>query len=152
MLPHTKSCFVCGDSNPIGLQLKFETDGRLVRTVFTPREEHIGFKHVIHGGILATLLDEIMVWACVAQTRRVAYCAELTVRFQKPARPGAPLTVEAELVNNRRNKLFEARAWVRSAEGELLSEATGKYLPVSDSEAQVMMTDLLGPMPDFHIS
>jgi uncharacterized protein (TIGR00369 family) len=151
-LPHTKSCFVCGDSNPLGLQLKFQSDGRLVRTVFTPRQEHIGFKHVVHGGILATLLDEIMVWACVASTRRVAYCAELTVRFQKPARPDAPLTVEAELVTNRRNKIFEARAWVRDADGALLSEATGKYLPVSDSEAQVMMTDLLGPMPDFHVT
>jgi hypothetical protein len=43
-LPCTKSCFVCGLNNPIGLKLNFETDGKIVRASFTPRPEHIGFK------------------------------------------------------------------------------------------------------------
>ena len=66
-LPHTYSCFVCGESNAAGLKLRFETDGRIVRTRFHPRPEHAGFKGVVHGGIIATVLDEVMVWACAVQ-------------------------------------------------------------------------------------
>jgi hypothetical protein len=74
-LPHTKSCFVCGEANPAGLRQRFETDGRVVRARFTPRPEHAGFTGVVHGGILATLLDEIMVWACAVGTRRFGFAA-----------------------------------------------------------------------------
>jgi acyl-coenzyme A thioesterase PaaI-like protein len=70
-LPHTHSCFVCGESNPAGLNLRFETDGRVVRARFTPRVEHVGFKQVVHGGIIATVLDEIMVWACAVPTKQL---------------------------------------------------------------------------------
>src|ERR1043165_7802872 len=96
-LPHTRSCFVCGESNPVGLNLRFETDGRLVTARFTPRPEHIGFKQVIHGGLIATVLDEIMVWVCAVRTKRFAYCAELNVRFVSPARPGEPVIATAAL-------------------------------------------------------
>src|SRR5512143_1353431 len=86
LLPHTRSCFVCGESNPAGLNLRFKTDGRLVQTHFVPRAEHVGFRQTVHGGLIATLLDEIMVWACAVGTKRFAFSAELNVRFIRPAR------------------------------------------------------------------
>src|SRR6266550_1900862 len=106
VLPHTYSCFVCGESNPIGLRLRFETDGRIVQTHFVPRPEHIGFKQTVHGGLIATVLDEIMVWACAVQTKRFAFCAELSVRFLNPVRPGTELMAQGELAKNRRNRIF----------------------------------------------
>ena len=87
LLPHTRSCFVCGEANPAGLKLRFETDGRVVQTRFVPRAEHVGFRQTVHGGLIATLLDEIMVWACAVQTKRFAFCAELSVRFIGLVRP-----------------------------------------------------------------
>lgn len=143
-LPHTHSCFVCGDSNAIGLNLRFETDGNVVITRFTPRAEHIGFKQVVHGGIIATLLDEIMVWACLARTRRLAYCAELTTRFVNPLRPGQETIATAELVANRRDKIFEAKAALKDTQGQIIATATGKYLPIRASELADMSTDLVG--------
>jgi len=143
-LPHTHSCFVCGESNPIGLNLRFETDGHVVRTHFKPRPEHIGFKEVVHGGIIATLLDEIMVWACLAQTKRFAYCAEFTLRFLNPLRPGQETLATAELVANRRDRIFEAKAELHDSAGKLLATATGKYLPVKALELADMSTDLVG--------
>lgn len=143
-LPHTHSCFVCGDANAIGLNLRFETDGRIVTARFTPRPEHIGFKQVVHGGIIATLLDEIMVWACLAQTKRFAYCAELTVRFLNPLRPGDETIATAELVTNRRDKIFEAKADLQDRTGKILATATGKYLPIKSLELADMATDLVG--------
>jgi uncharacterized protein (TIGR00369 family) len=143
-LPHTAACFVCGESNASGLKLRFETDGRIVRTKFMPRPEHIGFRNTVHGGISATLLDEIMVWACAVQTKRFAYCAELNVRFLNPARPGEEVFATAELVENRRNKIFEARGELRDAAGLLLAAGTGKYLPLKPSEHDGMLGDFIG--------
>jgi uncharacterized protein (TIGR00369 family) len=141
VLPHTHSCFVCGESNASGLKLRFTTDGKSVQTRFVPKPEHIGFKQVVHGGILATVLDEIMVWACAVGTHRFAYCVDLNVRFTKPARPGEELCVSAELVENRRNRIFEAKAEVRNAAGDLLSSATGRYFPIKESEQAAMASD-----------
>ncbi len=143
-LPHTRSCFVCGESNPGGLNLRFRTNGRTVQTHFTPTPQHVGFKGVVHGGILSTLLDEIMVWACAVSTKRFAFCVELTVRFVKPARPGEEIVATAELVENRRNRMFEAKGELRNSAGELLSSAHGKYLPMKETDATGMLADLIG--------
>ncbi len=143
-LPHTASCFVCGESNPIGLKLRFETDGAVVRARFMPRPEHIGFKQTIHGGISATLLDEIMVWACGIQTKRFAYCAELNVRFMNPIRPGEEVFATGELVANRRNKLFEAKGELKNAAGILLASGSGKYLPIKTADQTGMLDDFIG--------
>lgn len=143
-LPHTHSCFVCGESNAIGLNLRFHTDGTTVQTHFTPRPEHIGFKQVIHGGLIATLLDEIMVWACAVNTKRFAYCAEMTTRFLRPIRPGETIIAIGELAANRRNKIFEAAAQVKNQSGDLLATASGKYLPVKEVELSDMARDFVG--------
>ncbi|MEY4384895.1 MAG: hypothetical protein RLY20_178 [Verrucomicrobiota bacterium] len=143
-LPHTHSCFVCGDTNTIGLRQRFETDGRIVRARFTPRAEHVGFQGVVHGGILATLMDEIMVWACAVGAKKFGFCAEMTVRFQRPAAPGQELIVEAELVENRRGRVFEAKAEVRNSAGEVLATATGKYMPIRDADLAELQRDLVG--------
>jgi len=145
-LPHTHSCFVCGESNPIGLNLRFETDGHIVRAQFTPRPEHIGFKQLVHGGIISTLLDEIMVWACLAQTKRFAYCAELTVRFQNPLRPGEETLATAELVANRRDRIFEVKSELKDRAGKVFATATGKYIPVKSTDLASMATDVVGDL------
>ena len=141
-LPHTKSCFVCGEQNPIGLKLEFETDGKIVRAEFTPRPEHTGFKHAVHGGVLATVLDEIMSWVCAVQTKQWGYCGELTVRFREPARPGQTLIALSEMVENRRGKIFEAKSELRTREGAVVAIATGKYLPIK--EPLDMADELIG--------
>jgi uncharacterized protein (TIGR00369 family) len=143
LLPHTHSCFVCGESNPAGLKLRFETDGRVVQTRFVPRAEHVGFRQTVHGGLTATLLDEIMVWACAVQTKRFAFCAELNVRFLNPVRPGEELVATGELVSNRRGKLFEAKAELRNQAGLALATATGKYLPIKQADLAEMVTDFV---------
>ena len=143
-LPHTRSCFVCGEANPAGLKLRFETDGRIVQTRFVPQAEHVGFRQTVHGGLIATLLDEIMVWACAVQTKRFAFCAELNVRFIGPVRPNEAVVASGELVSNRRDKLFEARAELRNQAGLALATATGKYLPIKQAEATDMVTDFIG--------
>src|ERR1051326_6559359 len=142
-LPHTRSCFVCGESNPAGLNLRFETDGRIVQAHFTPRPEHIGFKETVHGGLIATVLDEIMVWACAVRTKKFAFCAEFTVRFLHPLMPGQEVLLIGELLQDRR-KLFEAKAELRDSTGKVYASSNGKNLPIKEADAAEMATDFVG--------
>ena len=146
-LPPSKSCFVCGARNLFGLQLRFETDGRVVRTRWIPRQEFSGFTTVIHGGITATLLDEIMVWACGVQTGKFAYCAELNIRYNLPIRPEQPVIATAEMVENKR-RLFLAQGEVRDEQNQLLASGTGKYVPIKDMDYAALLSDFEGKPED----
>jgi len=143
-LPHTHSCFVCGESNPHGLKLRFHAQGRVVTTKFRPGPEHVGFKGVVHGGLTATVLDEIMVWACVVATRKFAYCAELKVRYLRPLGPGEEVTVTSELLADHKGRILEAKATMHNAAGVTLVQATGKYMPLKEVNSAEMAGDFVG--------
>ena len=148
-LPHTRTCFVCGEANPLGLRMRFQTDGQVVRAEFQPCPEHVGFKDTVHGGIISTVLDEIMVWACAVQTQQFGFCAELTVRFQQPVRPGEAYGATAQLVSNRRNRVFEAKAQLLHATHGIFATATGKYLPIKNVDRDQLLTELIGDVQLF---
>ena len=138
-LPHTAGCLVCGWQNPHGLKLSLHVDaaaGGVVRTEFVPRPEHIGFEGIVHGGVLATVLDEAMVWAATWAGRRFCVAGELSVRFRKSATVGAPLRVEAKVESAASKRpgtprLIHASGVVLDSAGATIAEGTGKYMPVS---------------------
>jgi acyl-coenzyme A thioesterase PaaI-like protein len=86
----------------------------------------------------------MMVWACAVGTKRFAFCAELNVRFQNPLRPGEQVLATAELVENRRGKIFTAKGELRTQAGELLATSTGKYLPIKEQTAAQLAEDFVG--------
>ena len=88
-----------------------------------------------------------MVWACGVKTKRFAYCAELTVRFRHPVRTGVAVIAIGELVSNRRDKLFEARAELRDDGNVVLASANGKYLPIDQKEMAALLEDFEGGPP-----
>lgn len=98
----------------------------------------------MHGGLIATVLDEVMVWGCAVATRNFAFCAELNVRFLSPVRPGEELVAVGELAANRKGRIFETKGSLRDTSGKTLAEATGKYLPIKTEDAAVMATDFVG--------
>jgi len=119
-------CFVCGPENREGLQARFEVvDGKAVGR-YLSRREHQGYAGISHGGILAALLDEAMVYAACA-LGRWASTAEMTVRYHQPAPTEAALTIHGEVTAHRR-RLVECRAEIRSEDGTLLASATGKLM------------------------
>lgn len=144
-LPHTAGCLVCGRDNPHGLRLDLRVDPETnaVRVEFTPRREHIGFEGVIHGGVLATVLDEVMVWAATWAGRRFCVCAELTTRFRCEAAVGRRLVVEAKIESNR-PRLITTVGEVRDAEtGEVVASGTAKYVPVPPDRNRAFLQTLV---------
>jgi len=93
---------------------------------FQPRPEHQGYAGISHGGVLAALLDEAMVYAAVTLGRWVT-TAELTVRYLRPAPTGQPFFVAGEVVRHQR-QMVVCKAEIRGGDGELLAFATGKLL------------------------
>lgn len=133
-LPHTAGCLVCGRENPHGLKLSLhvDPDSGVVSVPFTPRKEQIGFVGIVHGGVLATVLDEAMVWAATWAGRRFCVCAEMSIRFRERAEVGADLLVTARVVTHR-GRLIQTHGEVLVG-GNVLASATGKYMQLPPQE------------------
>ena len=142
-LPRTRGCFVCGYHNPQGFGADLHSDGRVVRMPVVFREDHAGFSGVVHGGLLTTVLDESMAWVIGVNTRTFAFAAELNVRFVRPVAPGVAMSVEAELSENRRGRLFRTRAVLKDPEGQVAAEATGTFLPIPPDRLPAMFADFV---------
>jgi acyl-coenzyme A thioesterase PaaI-like protein len=111
------------------LHLNVDDQSGLVTCDFVPTLHHIGFEGIIHGGILATVLDEAMVWAATWSGKRFCVCGELNVRFRQNVGVGYLVRVEAQL-SAARSRLLETTGIIRDSAGKVLVEATGKYVPV----------------------
>ena len=119
-------CFACGKKNPRGLQLDFRSEEGRTSAEFLPLKEHQGFKGVVHGGIIATVLDEAMV-KTVLSTGTQAVTAELTVRFKSVLLTGEGAAVEAEL-SKPVGKVVETSARMLKRDGTVVAEARAKLL------------------------
>jgi uncharacterized protein (TIGR00369 family) len=131
-LPHTPGCLACGRDNPHGLHLNLSVDPAtgVISLPFTPTAHHIGFHGIAHGGVLATVFDEAMVWAASWHGKRFCVCGELTVRFRKSAAVGEQLNVIAQVTNSR-PRLIVTSATMHDATGALIAEASAKYVPMA---------------------
>jgi uncharacterized protein (TIGR00369 family) len=123
-------CFGCGGANERGMQLTFEQDDatRRIRGVFSVAPEYQGGPGFVHGGIIATLLDEVM--SKVSRFEKdYAVTGELGVEYLKPVPVNEELTVEGWEVE--RNGRVRTRAGeIRNAAGELLARGSGKFVEV----------------------
>jgi acyl-coenzyme A thioesterase PaaI-like protein len=122
-----KWCFGCGEKNPIGLKLEFAEENGVYVTHFTPREEHQSYDGTIHGGIIATLLDEVMGrYLYIVKGRNIA-TAKLEVRFRQPTPVGKELTIRGWIVKER-GKLIETAGTMALADGTITAEGHAMLL------------------------
>ena len=142
-LPHSAGCLVCGHSNPHGLHLHLivDTNTGIVHVEFLPLAEHIGFEGIIHGGVIATIVDEAMVWAATWAGNRFCVCGEMTVRFRMSAEVGRKINITAQ-VDSVRSRLIQCSSTVSDDRG-ILSTASGKYIPVSPDRHDAVMQTLV---------
>ncbi len=114
-------CFGCGKNNPCGLKLKFEWDGKVAKSEFTPTEFHQGWKEIIHGGILTTLLDEAMGYATYFENLPCV-TATMEIRLRRPVLIGQPLIITAWVTRNAR-RFAETEASLTLKDGTIVAEA-----------------------------
>ncbi len=126
------NCFACGTTNPIGMRLHIEFGPGTARTRWTVGDDYVGWSDKAHGGIIATLLDEVMAWA-PSSDDSWAVTAEMSVRYRSPASPGEELVAEARVVEQRR-RIYEVRGEVRGSDGRLVAEGRGRYLGATPTQ------------------
>jgi acyl-coenzyme A thioesterase PaaI-like protein len=143
-LPHTRGCLVCGRENPHGLHLHLHVDPEtgIVTCLFTPKPEHIGFEGIVHGGILATVLDEAMVWAATWSGKRFCVCGELNIRFKALATIGEQVEVRAKVVSSR-PRLIQCEGSIVDLPGNVLVTSSAKYVPLAADKNRAFVATLV---------
>ncbi|MDP9238289.1 MAG: PaaI family thioesterase [Chloroflexota bacterium] len=134
--PQSRLCYACGTENEQGLHMRFRREGDRTICDYTPCEYQQGYPGRMHGGVLATLIDEALAWAAYHSAKWVA-TARLNVRFRKPIYLDQPLRIEAWVVRDR-TRLIEARAEVRDTAGALLAEGEGTLMAIDPRIAAEM--------------
>lgn len=120
-------CFACGEANPMGLGLSgFRVVDDEVVVNWTPRPEYQGFEATLHGGIVATALDEVLAWTAIYFAGALAVTATLDLRYRAPAPPDGAFTLAGRL-DSRSGRRLRMSGQLRSGSG-VHAEASGLYL------------------------
>ena len=98
------NCFGCSTENPVGLQMKFFEEGEEIKSEWSPGVNHQGYHHVLHGGIQATLMDEIASWVVYVKAKRAGVTSKMDLRFLKPVYINhGPVKLSARILGFRKN-------------------------------------------------
>lgn len=137
-------CFGCGKLNPHGLKLEFFSgDDGSVWSDWTPIREQEGFNGIAHGGMITTVLDEVMGWVLSANNIW-AVTGRLNVSFRKPVVIGRTTRARAWIAADHARKLDLAADLHDLESGQLLAEATGVFVRVPRETAEDWQSRYLG--------
>jgi acyl-coenzyme A thioesterase PaaI-like protein len=146
--PNSHTCFVCGLENPIGLHLHFyETEPGVVETHFLAPDHYQGYPGVMHGGIVAALIDETSGRAYMGSdpaNPRFMFTGKLEVKYRKNVPVGRMLKIVGKVIRSK-GKVAEAWGGIYDAETqELLAEGTGMHIDVPKGQLDMSKLEELG--------
>ncbi|MEM7763741.1 MAG: PaaI family thioesterase [Pseudomonadota bacterium] len=120
-------CFVCGPENPVGLQLKFRLEDDQCRAEFTPGENHVGYHNVVHGGLLFSVLDDVMAnWLYLKEIQ--AFTGKANVRYRREGRVGDTLALSGWCIEEK-GRLYRMQSQAISvAHGDVVCEADAVFM------------------------
>ena len=133
-------CFVCGEKNNSGLKARFYYDGKQAVTEVSALEQFEGYRGIYHGGIVSTLLDEVMIKAILALDR-YAVTAEMTVRFFQPVRTGEKIRLVGRVTKSK-GRVFITEGQATGENGQVFATATGKYIEADDDLKAALMNSV----------
>ncbi len=128
--PH--NCFACGTLNTHGLQLALHAAGDRAWADLAVSDRFEGWDGIVHGGILCTILDEVMAWSFVARDIW-AVTARMNVEFRRPVAVEQAIHAEGRVLEVRRRLVLVEGEIRDAADGTLLARAEGTYVGASDA-------------------
>jgi acyl-coenzyme A thioesterase PaaI-like protein len=131
--PH--NCFACGTLNQHGLGLQIHVERGRAWTELELEPQFEGWEGIAHGGILCTILDEVMAWALVGEDNW-GVTARMSVDFKKPAPVGTRLRADGWITRSRRRLVETAARIVDAGSGVELATATGTYIAADEERKQ----------------
>jgi len=128
--PH--NCFACGELNEIGLHLKLNLEPERCWTELIMPRRFEGWEGIIHGGVLCTILDEVMAWALVVHDNW-GVTARLAIDFRKPVTVGQSIRAEGWITEAKRRIQLTAGRIVDAESGHELATAEATYVAASEA-------------------
>lgn len=146
--PNSRMCFLCGLENPIGMHLHlYEIEPGVIATTYTAPDHFQGYPGVLHGGVAASLLDEVIGRVHMGsdpKNPRFMFTAKLEVKYRKNVPLDKPLRIVGK-AGKTRARSGEAWAGIYDAEtGELLAEANAVLVDVPKQQFDTSQLDDLG--------
>jgi acyl-coenzyme A thioesterase PaaI-like protein len=131
--PH--HCFACGELNEHGLHLQLHTspEGSWTELTLDPRFQ--GWEAVAHGGIVGTILDEVMAWSVIGRGTW-GVTARLNVAFRRPIPTGRPIRAEGWVVDQHRRASRTAGRVLDAATQEVLATSEGTFMAVPSEQLE----------------
>jgi acyl-coenzyme A thioesterase PaaI-like protein len=120
------NCFACGTENPIGLNLSFYRQGEYICSDISLEKDYEGWENMAHGGIVSTLLDEVMSWTVIYFRRIFFVTRRMKIKYIKPVPLYRLLTVKGKMIEGENRRLCKARGLIQDEEENTLvrGEAT----------------------------
>jgi uncharacterized protein (TIGR00369 family) len=143
--PNSKGCFVCGVENENGLGLEFFElgDGRVAAEPVLP-DSFQGYPGIVHGGIVASMLDEITGRAAMINDHNhFRLTAKLEIRYRRPVPTGETIRLVGWVVEDR-SRLVNAHGEIRLVDGTLAAEAEAVLADLPDAPEQDEVLEALG--------
>jgi len=127
---HTWHCFGCDPNHAKGLRLRFTAPAPdLLRSEFTLSDDYTGFASIVHGGIIATIFDDVMMWCLVRHRHRLFVTTEMNQRLLRPALAGQPLRAEARIAEEDDDRMVvEASLTSPDEPGRPLAQGSGTFV------------------------
>ena len=135
-------CFACGTANPIGLNLQFYRFDDSICSDITLGKYHEGWQNMAHGGIISTLLDEVMSWTIIYFKKAFFVTRKMEVKYVNPVLVGTPLTVKGMLRDESEPPKITARAEIRDGKGKLLVRSKGEFVILPKERLSSVPDDL----------
>lgn len=129
--PH--HCFACGELNEHGLQLVLHTDPDGSWTELVLDQRFQGWDSVAHGGIVCTILDEVMAWAVIGRGTW-GVTARLNAAFRRPIQTGQAIRARGWVVHEGRRAISAAGEVLDPASGDVLATAEGTFIAVPPNQ------------------
>ncbi len=127
------ACFGCGLENTHGLKLDgFEVDEDTVTAAFVPQERFQGFEGVLHGGIVATALDEISAWSAMLTQGVFVFTAKLEIAYRGKSPVGSSLQLSGRVEERRGRRLTIAGSMTH--DGKTVAESNGLFVAAQSVE------------------
>ena len=120
-------CFACGPDNPIGLQINFQMEDDKCTGIFTPLENHVGYRNTVHGGIIYSALDDVMANVLYLQDMK-AHTAKCEIRYRKALEVGQTIRLTGWIERERRRLVVlkgEART---DADDTLIADCEASFM------------------------
>lgn len=138
-----QTCFGCGPHNDHGMRLEFRVEGDEVVTEMTPGKGWDGPPNVFHGGLQATVADELAGWTLVGLLGRMGFTTSLRVRYVRPIQLGVPVVARGRIKSR---KGHFATVVVRLEQnGKLGCSATVSYMLPDEDKAATYLGGELPP-------